>query len=1046
MSLLISIEKLAPCFGVLAAVMTGYTAANNLVAAQEGRSLEVVVRKTFLQQALLTLVFMLGIALAMQYTVRLGDGVLFDERNAILGAAVLFLGIPLSFCVLLSGLVLRIYQAGPGLYVGLAAMVLVWSGCTVICSVWKNSPETSRSTRIKTAVACAVYVALISALRILLTLTTFKDGSPPTLASSISVSDAVVAVAVVQFLSCLALVSFVLVQYKRDLFRKNMLDSKERLQRVLESLPDLVAIQDATGANLMSVGGGGFNQPAQSDTTLFAESLNNPDYREVFERSSRLAHIQQTLQDKKVHEEVYRFEKLPGDIKVWDIRTIPLTDTSVVSLARNLTEETKVRIALDERTENLELMLQNTRDMVGFVEIDETLSCLNHAGGTLTGYTRAQLAVLSVARLVEPRHLSRARNNFSSVVGGEQDVAQFECGALAKTGEKLWLDVRLSSVRDKAGILTQRALFSARDATLRKSSEASALMRRQALDSLPLGVVTVNVLTGRLHAVNKGFCRLTGFSAKEAIGARLGELLKSIAPTARSPVEEVPSMAAVVREEFFSCRKDGSWFSEKRQTTRFEDDFSGLTFEVVLLEDLSAEHHDSLTGLPNRKYLLNALKLALQPLPSQPPSFASSDQGPSDTLPFLTPAVAVFSLDLSNFREINKSFGRAAGDLVLCAVSKGLSSLLDPSQALSRVESDEFALIVPHLSQDTTEQLATSLLNYFKTPLTVEGETIFIGANIGISICYSNSLSAEELLQQSHMALEDTISQGSGTFGYFDEKTRVVSQRNATLGAYLRNALSTDSDELYLEYQPKARLVDDKLLGFEALCRWMSPSLGRVSPVEFIPIAEALGLINLLRDRVFETACQQLVKWRDLGLELAPVAVNLSVHQLYSSGLSDRLTAVLQKSGLPAKYLQLEVTESVLMNDVDRAVAALSLLREKGFKVALDDFGTGYSSMAYLQKLPLDVLKLDRSFVQNLGSNRESESICKSILGLARSLGLATVAEGVETSLQKQFLLDNGCDAMQGYLFAPPLVCPGCAGAATENKLPLRLPATIANA
>ena len=1021
MSLLISIEKLAPCFGVLAAVMTGYTAANNLVAAQESRSLEDVARKTLLQQALLTLVFMLGIALAMQYTVRLGDGVLFDERNAILGAAVLFLGIPLSFCVVMGGLALRIYQAGPGLYVGIAAMASVWSGCAVICSVWKISPETYLSTRIKTAVACALYVAIISALRIMLALTTFKDGSPPTLASAITISDAVVAVAVVQFLSCLTLVSFVLVQYKRDLFRKNMLDAKERLQRVLEALPDLVAVQDATGENLMSVQGNDLNRQAQSDTTLFAESLNNSDYREVFERSSRLVHIHQTLQDKKVHQEVYRFEKSPGDIKVWDIRTIPLTDTSVISLARNLTEEMKVRIALDERTENLELMLQNTRDMVGFVEIDETLSCLNHAGGTLMGYTPAQLAVLSVARLVEPRHLSRARNNFNSVVGGKQDVALFECGALAKTGEKLWLDVRLSSVKDKAGILMQRALFSVRDATLRKSSESSALIRRQALDNLPLGVVTVNIVKGRIHAVNKGFCRLTGFSAKEAIGARLGELLKSIAPPARSPVDEVPSMAAVIREEFFSCRKDGSWFSEKRQTTRFEDDFSGLTFEVVLLEDLSAEQHDSLTGLPNRKYLLNALKLALQPLPSQPPSFARSNRDSSDALPLLTPAVAVFSLDLSNFREINKSFGRTAGDLVLCAVSKGLSSLLDPSQALSRVESDEFALIVPHLSRDTTEQLATSLLNWFKMPLTVEGETIFIGANIGISICYSNSLSAEELLQQSHLALEDTISQGSGAFGYFDEKTRVVSQRNALLGAGLRSVLSTDSDELYLEYQPKARLVDDKLLGFEALCRWLSPSLGRVSPVEFIPIAETLGLITLLGDRVFETACQQLVKWRDLGLQLAPVAVNLSVHQLYSSGLSDQLTAVLQKCGLSAKYLQLEVTESVLMNDVDRAEAALSLLREKGFKIALDDFGTGYSSMAYLQKLPLDVLKLDRSFVQNLGSNRESESICKSILGLARSLGLATVAEGVETSLQKQFLLDNGCDAMQGYLFAPPL-------------------------
>ena len=1021
MVILMSVKQFAPAFGVLATVTTAYIAVKRGISIPDMRPLSRSSREPLAKKVLYPLVFTLGLGLAMFYTVPVFGTVNFDERSEVLEAAVLFLGPWLSLWVLLAGLALRLAEGGPTVHVGVSMLLVVWAGCVVICILCDRSTPSIRRSRLKAAMFCALLVSLASSVRMLLALTLLREDSLGDTLSAQFISDTVIAVFLVQLFSTAALGGFVLLQLDRDLFRKGAAESQRRLQRVLYAFPDLVAIQAMDGTVLDTVKTllfqGEFSF-AFEDTTMVRD---DDKCLLVLHTPTTQSRIQRALSSGKLQRETITILGVEGNRIVWEVRTVALSTSSVVTLARNITEETLTREALDARTKSLDVMLENTRDLVGFIEHNGTLSCLSRASEPLMGYTPEQLAELPVKRLVESRHYSRARDSFLSVIEGKQATAEFECGALTPTGKRLWLDVRLSAVLNSDGTPSHRALFSARDATSRKTSEENALLRQQALDSLPNGVVTVNTHTGRICAVNLGFCKLTGYSAKDAEGQNLNDLLKSLVPSSAPHSSEAVSSSSTLEGEFFSRRKEGSWFSERRRTTSFEDDFTGMTYQVVLIEDLSAAQRDTLTKLPNRRYFINALKLALQSLPAPPAESGNSFAVPHDPEPISDRAVAVFSVDLTKFSEINKSFGRKAGDLLLGAVSRELSTLLDPSQALSRVESDEFALIVPHLCREATEQLAECLLDFFKEPLVIEGKTIFVGANIGISIAYSNAVPAEELLQQSHLALEDTAPLGSGVYGYYDEKTRVASQRNTSLGVCLRSALSERSTELYVEFQPKARLTDDKLLGFEALCRWKSPSLGKISPVEFIPIAESLGLIDQLGVYVFKTTCRQLVSWRDQGLLLAPVAVNISVQQLYSPDLGERLKSILDRCDLPAQLLELEVTESVLMNDVGRAVDALFLLREKGFKIALDDFGTGYSSMAYLQKLPLDVLKLDRSFVQNLGSNRESESICKSILGLAKSLGLATVAEGVETSLQKQFLLDNGCDAMQGYLFAPPL-------------------------
>ena len=407
---------------------------------------------------------------------------------------------------------------------------------------------------------------------------------------------------------------------------------------------------------------------------------------------------------------------------------------------------------------------------------------------------------------------------------------------------------------------------------------------------------------------------------------------------------------------------------------------------------------DPLTGLPSRLSLMSRLEAAIARL--------QRSGG----------YVAVLFIDLDRFKLVNDSLGHHAGDRLLLAVTERLRKAVRRHETPARFGGDEFVLICDDVNdpQDAVA-VAERLVKALARPFDLDGTEAFVAASIGIALTRDPGASAADLIRDADAAMYHAKEAGGGRWSIFDQviRNRVVA-RQATEAA-LRNAIARD--ELVVHFQPELSVDTAEIVGVEALVRWERPGVGMVSPAEFIPIAEETGLIVPIGAWVLRQACEQARLFDDGRIV---VRVNVSARQLTEPGLTDVVADALARSGLAPHRLCLEVTESVVLEDADRCVAALQALRDIGVGVALDDFGTGYCSLSYLRRLPINGLKIDRSFVRGLGHEADDDSIVTSVIELARSLGVSVVAEGVETEAQLQRLREGGCDTMQGFLFAKP--------------------------
>ncbi len=430
-------------------------------------------------------------------------------------------------------------------------------------------------------------------------------------------------------------------------------------------------------------------------------------------------------------------------------------------------------------------------------------------------------------------------------------------------------------------------------------------------------------------------------------------------------------------------------------------DISKIKATEAKLEYLAK--HDPLTQLPNRSLLNERLEQAL----------AQARQHQQ--------RVALLILDLDRFKDINDSFGHAVGDRVLQQVGERIAERLPAQCTLSRLGGDEFTLVQegnPSLAD--AERLATAIIERLQQPLQLpNGRVVVIGASVGISLYPEHGSRPDTLLQQADTAMYRAKADGKGRFRCFcNEMTRGAQERLA-LEADLRQAL--EQQQFSLHYQPQMDIASGRLVGAEALLRWHHPERGMVPPDRFIPIAEESGLINPIGEWVLNEACRQGRRWLDAGLAPLTLAVNLSSRQLRHGDIAATVAAILAETGYPARLLELELTESALIESPEETVATLERLREQGVRVAIDDFGTGYSSLAYLKRFPLDVLKIDKRFVDDIPHSRDDMEIAAAIVAMAHSLRLKVMAEGVETESQLAFLQDRGCDGYQGYLKSKPL-------------------------
>jgi len=437
-------------------------------------------------------------------------------------------------------------------------------------------------------------------------------------------------------------------------------------------------------------------------------------------------------------------------------------------------------------------------------------------------------------------------------------------------------------------------------------------------------------------------------------------------------------------------------------------------------------YYDSLTNLPNQLLLQQQLNQAIKawglahPPPvnpeTTPPPFQLFAQVDSSRL------VPVLYLGLDRFKRINANLGHDNGDLLIKAVAERLQACI-VSYAIGRCKADQFALILPPVQQKkAAADVAKTILESLSQAFTLKTQEVFITASIGIAFYPKDGWEMDQLLHNANRAMEQVKQQGGNQYGFYKVAVSINTSDRLALETDLRYAL--EREELQLHYQPQVNLQSGKIVGAEALLRWYHPQRGLVSPAKFIPLAEELGLIESIGDWVLSAACQQIQTWHTAGFGLLRIAVNLSARQFNQPHLRHRLVKILADTSLDPQYLELELTESILVQNPEIAIKRLNALKALNIQIAIDDFGTGYSSLSYLQQFPFDILKIDQCFVRNLTTDAKTAAIITAIIQMAHSLNLKVVAEGVETEAELTFLRQHQCDDIQGYLFSRPLSVP----------------------
>lgn len=455
-----------------------------------------------------------------------------------------------------------------------------------------------------------------------------------------------------------------------------------------------------------------------------------------------------------------------------------------------------------------------------------------------------------------------------------------------------------------------------------------------------------------------------------------------------------------------------AFFSE--EVTLLEELANDLAFGIQTLrtrnEHHAAEkklhflaHHDPLTGLPNRLLLLDRF--------NQAAALANREQS----------GVSVLFLDIDNFKHVNDSLGHTVGDQLLISVTERIQTCIRDTDTISRQGGDEFIILLPHMHDlPATHSIAQKIIDAFVEPFNIENQLLNISFSIGISLFPDDGRDFDTLLRQADTALYQAKDAGKNTYRFFSKKMNAAALENMQMQSNLHNALK--NNELILNYQPQIDILSGNIIGAEALVRWQHPELGVISPARFIPLAEQSGLIIQIGEWVLNEACRQAQEWHQTtGGAAMVIAVNLSSLQFKRGNIVETVARALEKSGLPASLLELELTESIMLQDLDVVLKTLNTLKKIGVKLSIDDFGTGYSSLSYLKRLHVDKLKIDQSFVHDMVDSAEDAAIVQAIIQLGQTLQLTVIAEGVENNDQLAMLKDFGCNEIQGYLFSRPL-------------------------
>ncbi len=582
---------------------------------------------------------------------------------------------------------------------------------------------------------------------------------------------------------------------------------------------------------------------------------------------------------------------------------------------------------------------------------------------------------------------------------------------LHANGNTLWVDDQLMLIRDESGKPVE-AVGTWLDVTSRKIAEENLRVNAQVFEFSREGIITTDA-DNKILSVNKAFTEITGYAPEEIIGKNprmlaSGTMTKDFYRQMWQQIKEL----GYWQGEVLNRRKDGEFFSERLSISTVRNQDGKITQYIGIISDLS-EHKlaeqrieflsnfDPLTQLPNRNLLSDRAKLAL----------AAAKR--SNT------SLALMYVDLDRFKIVNESLGLSVGDALLKELAKRLLNALRPEDTLSRQGGDEFIIMMPNTDAEGAAHVAKKILETISRPFNFAEQRITLTSSIGIAEFPQDGDDFEQLAQAADAALYRAKQAGRNNFQFFTQQMHEQAYEVLQIENELRLALENNQFRLY--YQPQVDAVTAEIVGIEALIRWQHPKKGLVSPASFIPIAEETSLINEIGNWVLITALKQLAEWQNAGIKIVPVAINLSIVQFRQDTLYQAVCDALRETKLPPSMLELEMTESIAMEDSQRTVRILKQLNALGVSLSIDDFGTGYSSLSYLKKFSVDKLKIDQSFVRDMEFHPEDTSIITAIIGMAKGLGFKTIAEGVETKQQLEFLQQSQCDQIQGYLFSTPL-------------------------
>ncbi|MGX1083608.1 putative bifunctional diguanylate cyclase/phosphodiesterase [Pseudomonas sp. AP3_22 TE3818] len=615
---------------------------------------------------------------------------------------------------------------------------------------------------------------------------------------------------------------------------------------------------------------------------------------------------------------------------------------------------------------------------------------------------------------LHPEDLPALKRALVEHLKGRTEDYQIEYRVRHGDGHWVWIEDRGRAVERAENGRVLRMVGTRRDISVSKNLEEQRQLAATVFEAASEGIVIFDP-NYALIAINQAFSRVTGYAIEDMIGRNVVEL-----PCSRDARRHYAAIHQALEQqgswqgELVETRKNGEMYPQWLQLNAVRDSRGNVSHIVGFFADLSARreseermryltHYDELTGLANRAMFRERLSEAHQRV----------RQGGYRSL-------ALLHINLDRFKQLNDSLGHEVADQLLQKMARRLVNALPEADTIARLSGDEFAVLFnAYGNLSSLARVATRLATKLRVPVTIEGHELVVSASMGISLLPDNAREISALVSQSNMAMQHAKHLGGNNFQFYTDSLQASTLERLQLENQLRKAI--EEKQLKVFYQPKLCLATGKLNAAEALVRWDHPTMGRVPPGDFIGLAEETGLIGPIGEFVLRQACWQACEWQRQGLDAIRVSVNLSVHQLRQGKLVSLVRQVLEETGLEPRYLELELTESQLLDSVEHIIATFQQLRDLGVKLAIDDFGTGYSSLSYLKRIPVDYVKIDQAFIRGLGEGTEDAAITRAIIAMAHGLSLKVVAEGVEHQEQLEFLKAERCDEVQGYLISRPV-------------------------